>query len=192
MGVWSLIYALCIYSFQAEFRGSARRTSAPLDGCCRLPAHASELLHHLCVNMLPTPSACIRLRWVTNFLKFEESTWPFLMMLRDLWVWKEFVQPPAFIFFFLEYFIPCDSQSRKVFGSSLITCGPHIMKVSWEPAARGRVLFLTFIHAQRKIPSEISALTFVFRQRLVGRSVHVSLRWIIGWFSYRRMNCDGD
>lgn len=48
MSVCSIIYVSRIYSSQAEFRGSARRTSAPLAGWfffqtnkCRLPAEAS-------------------------------------------------------------------------------------------------------------------------------------------------------
>lgn len=66
-------------------------------------------------------------------------------------------QQPLFFLIYYFFFILCDSWSRKVFGSSLMTCGPHIMKVSWELAARGRVL--TDVHSctERNTKRDISS-----------------------------------
>lgn len=56
-----------------------------------------------------------------------------------------------------------------------------------------RTSSVTDVHScTEKNTKRISALTFVFRQRLIDRAIPVSLCWLFGWFSYRRMNCDWD
>lgn len=67
--------------------------------CFRTPPH------YLSVNIRLTPSACFRLRWVTNFLEIEERTRQFLIYFGDLKFWKSLkrVWPTTSNFFWVLY-----------------------------------------------------------------------------------------